>query len=90
MSRGSSSGKRPQAKLKAMAKLGENLYKTTKIYRYLAGTPLAKPKWQNFLANTSREHAAWKMWWDSPQSARWKNLDEGQRKPAPADDEAGR
>lgn len=75
MSRGSSSGKRPQAKLKAMAKLGENLYKTTKIYRYLEARQAVKPKWQPFLANTSEEHAAWRKWWNSSQSERWKNLD---------------
>jgi hypothetical protein len=28
-----SHGKRPETKFKVMAKLGENLYKTTKIYR---------------------------------------------------------
>ena len=29
------SGKRPAAKLKVMAKLGENIYRTTKIYRMI-------------------------------------------------------
>ena len=74
MARGTSSGKRPQAKLKAMAKLGENLYKTTKIYRYLHGRDAAvpKPKWGQFLQNTREEHSAWQTWWNSPQSDRWK------------------
>jgi hypothetical protein len=71
------SGKRPLAKFKFMAKLGENLYRTTKIYRMCearaSGVP--KPKWQTFLANTSEQHAAWREWWKSPQSARWKNLE---------------
>ena len=29
------SGKRPTAKLKVMAKLGKNIFRTTKIFRYL-------------------------------------------------------
>ena len=73
MPRSGSTGKRPGAKWKVMAKLGENLYGTTKIYRMLAargGTP--KLKWQNFLANTSEHQTAWREWWQSKQSARWK------------------
>lgn len=75
------SGKRPAAKLKVMAKLGENLYRTTKIYRWLAArTP--KTKWSTFLMNNAEEQAAFREWWQSPQSERWKSLD----KPAPRGD----
>jgi hypothetical protein len=86
MSRGSSSGKRPQAKLKVMAKLGENLYKTTKIYRFLAARRFPKPKWNTFLNNTSEEYRAWQQWWASPQSARWKNLEQRKAEPPPPAD----
>ena len=72
------SGRRPVAKLKVMAKLGENLYGTTKIYRMLQERQdLRKPdklKWQDFVTNTQEEHAAWRAWWHSSQSNRWKNL----------------
>ena len=71
-----SSGKRPTAKLKVMAKLGENLYLTTKIYRWLSTRSVApKPKWQTFLSANAEQHAAWREWWQSPQSARWKALE---------------
>ena len=72
-------GKRPSAKLKVMAKLGENIYRTTKIYRYLKAREdhlglAPKPKWQTFMTSTSEEYDAWLRWWKSPQSAKWKNL----------------
>lgn len=73
------SGKRPGAKLKVMAKLGENIYGTTKIYRmiqaredHLGMQPAAK--WLNFLGKTSEEYNAFREWWKSPQSSRWKKL----------------
>lgn len=74
MGKNLASGKRPQAKLKMMAKLGENLYKTTKIYRMVESIG-QKPKWNNFMVNTAEEHRAWREWWNSPQSTRWKNLE---------------
>ena len=71
-----SHGKRPETKFKVMAKLGENLYKTTKIYRWLGARSIPpKPKWQGFLANTAEHHAAWREWWASPQSERWKSIE---------------
>lgn len=71
-----SHGKRPETKFKVMAKLGENLYKTTKIYRWLGARSIPpKPKWQGFLANTAEQHAAWREWWASPQSERWKSIE---------------
>ena len=77
-------GKRPQAKLKVMAKLGENIYGTTKIFRYLQGREdrlgmRPKPKWETFLTNYPEQYNAWRAWWHSPQSARWKNLDGGRK-----------
>lgn len=69
------SGKRPQAKLKVMAKMGENLYRTTKIYRMMERImPGQKAKWGFFMRATSDEHNAWKEWWNSKQSDRWKNI----------------
>ena len=71
-----SHGKRPETKFKVMAKLGENLYKTTKIYRWLGARSIPpKPKWQGFLANTAEHHAAWREWWASPLSERWKSIE---------------
>ena len=79
MGKNLASGKRPTAKLKIMKYLGENIYGTTKIYRYLQAREdhlglLPKGKWQRFLSNTSEEYNVWRQWWKSPQSARWKNL----------------
>ncbi len=34
-----------------------------------------KPKWGQFLASSKEEYSAWREWWNSPQSARWKNLE---------------
>ena len=48
---GSSGGKRVQSKLKLMAKLGENLYKTTKVFRMLEAKP--RLKWQRFARNNA-------------------------------------
>ena len=80
MGKNLSSGKRPQAKLKVMAKLGENIYRSTKIFRYLQAREeigmAPKAKWQNFLTNNQGELNTWRQWWNSPQSARWKNLQE--------------
>lgn len=69
---GSSGGKRVQSKLKLMAKLGENLYKTTKVFRMLEAKP--RLKWQRFARNNAQQQTLWKEWWDSPQSDRWKKL----------------
>ena len=80
------SGKRPQAKLKIMAKLGENIYRTTKIYRMIEAKPNAKPKWNQFAANTGPEFQAWREWWRSPQSNRWKNLPGDTPKPPPPEE----
>ena len=73
------SGKRPGAKLKVMAKLGENIYRTTKIFRYIQAREdhlgmRPKEKWTTFLTNNAAEFSTWRDWWRSPQSARWKNL----------------
>ena len=73
------SGKRPTAKLKVMAKLGENIYGTTKIFRYLNAreqhlNEAPKGKWQTFMTNTNEEYEAWHKWWNSKQSERWKNI----------------
>ena len=73
-------GKRPVAKLKVMAKLGENLYRTTKVFRFCANR--AKPKWLPFLSRNAAQRKAWEEWWQSPQSQRWKDL-EKPRVPAP-------
>ena len=78
MGKNLSSGKRPGAKLKVMAKLGENIFRTTKIYRYIQAREehlnlRPKGKWQTFLTSTNAEYAAWREWWGSPQSSRWKN-----------------
>lgn len=87
------SGKRPTAKLKIMAKLGENLYKTTRIYRYLEGKTqsVAKPKWRNFLQNNAAEQKVWMDWWRSPQSLRWRGgvEDRHRTKPPPTEGEGG-
>ena len=72
-------GKRPQAKLKVMAKLGENLYRTTKMFRFLETLP--KGKWQNFLGRNRAQQQAWRTWYNSPQSQRWRDLE---RPKAPA------
>lgn len=78
---GTSSGKRPQAKLKVMAKLGENIYHTTKIFRYLQAREdkglQPKGKWQTYLSNNAQGHETWRQWWNSSQSQRWKNLQPG-------------
>ena len=73
MGKNLASGKRPQAKLKILAKLGENIYGTTKIYRLFEGRETPKPKWNNFMQSTAEEHRSWREWWNSPQSERWKN-----------------
>jgi ParB-like chromosome segregation protein Spo0J len=77
-------GKRPGAKLKVMAKLGENLYRTTKVFRFcesrFAGLP--KPKWQAFLSKNREQRKAWQEWWNSPQSQRWKDIEKPKLKPA--------
>jgi len=73
------SGKRPQAKFKILAKLGENLFRTTRVYRFLAKRP--KPKWGSFLKQNAEEQSAWQEWWNSPQSARWKNWEALPKKP---------
>jgi len=87
------SGRRPTAKLKIMAKLGENLYKTTRIYRYLEGKTqsVAKPKWRNFLQNNAAEQKVWMDWWRSPQSLRWRGgvEDRHRTKPPPTEGEGG-
>ena len=80
MARGTSSGKRPVAKLRVMAKLGENLYKTTKVFRMIEAQFVPKPKWNRFIIQNREQHSAWQEWWKSPQSLRWKNL---QPKPPP-------
>ena len=76
MGKNFASGKRPSAKFKVMAKLGENIYRTTKIYRYLQAREdyglQPKGKWTTFLSKTAEEHNAWRQWWQSPQSDRWK------------------
>jgi hypothetical protein len=81
-----SGGKRPGAKLKVMAKLGENLYRTTKIFRFcenrLASVGMPKPKWQAFLSKNSAQRKAWQEWWDSPQSQRWKDIEKPKLKQA--------
>ena len=74
------SGKRPVAKLKTMAKLAENIYGTTKIFRFLQAREdhlgrRAKPKWSNFLTRNAEEYDAWRQWWKSPQSDRWKKIE---------------
>ena len=90
MGRNLASGKRPTAKLKVMAKMGENLFRTTKIYRMLAMKPPGtKAKWGTFLQNNQEEYNAWRAWWNSPQSARWKNIEGGGAKPPPGDSDDG-
>ena len=76
-------GKRPAAKLKVMAKLAENLYRTTKPFRYCASRigGGSKPKWGAFLSKNAAQHKAWQEWWNSPQALRWKNLE----KPKPSE-----
>ena len=67
--------------MKLMAKLGENLLRSTKIYRFFDYRQRArlppKPKWNSFLSNpkNQEEYKAWQQWWASPQSARWKNIE---------------
>lgn len=69
-------GKRPTAKLKVMAKLAENIYKTTKIFRIMESRhDGVKPKWQPFLSRNSAQRAAWQEWWNHPQSQRWRDLE---------------
>ena len=80
MGKNAASGKRPSAKLKVMAKLGENIYRTTKIFRYLQAREdhlglRHKSKWQTFMTNNNEEFEAWKAWWRSPQSERWKKIE---------------
>jgi hypothetical protein len=78
-------GKRPRAKLKIMAKLTENILRTTKVFRFCDrrhGGP--KLKWQPFLGRNSAQFSAWREWWNSPQSARWKNLEQP-KQPAAAE-----
>lgn len=76
-------GKRLSRKLKIMAKLGENLYRTTKVFRFCnsrVGGP--KAKWGQFLQRNQQQMQLWKEWWDSPQADRWKALGKPKAKPA--------
>ena len=70
-----SHGKRPSAKIKILASMGENIYRTTKVFRFVDRNGLGpKPKWQGFLGRNAAQHAVWREWWKSPQSERWRNL----------------
>jgi len=68
-------GKRPQARIKLLAKMRDNIYGTTKVFRICERKGLGpKPKWQGFLSRNAAQHQLWKEWWNSPQADRWKNL----------------
>mmetsp|Transcript_20128 Transcript_20128/g.61341 ORF Transcript_20128/g.61341 Transcript_20128/m.61341 type:complete len:94 (-) Transcript_20128:83-364(-) len=49
---------RAQAKMKIMAKLGENLYRTTKVF----GPMWEKQKWQRFRTVERDNIIAWQKW----------------------------
>ena len=65
-----------------MAKLGENLERSTRVWRLLSKRP--KRKWERFQVQNQAEQALWRRWWDSEQSARWK-IEEHNLSPAGAE-----